>query len=365
MHDASIQSVRSHAETKQDGSPTPRLVVIDLFCGAGGLSLAFHRAGFAIAAAVELDRHAATTYKRSFIAPHSPDTKLLELDIRDERVREKLGQLGRIDVVVGGPPCQDFSSARLAKPRKKQRATLVRQYFRILEQLNPQAFLFENVPGLRTATDGHYWRLVRREAERLGYSLAAQELKAEEFGVPQRRHRLFVVGVKKDLGIFSFPTGNETARSVMETIGHLVPLKAGKGDPSDPMHKARAHRPDTVAYLKEIAQGKAWRSATHIRTLDCHRDGHNGHYDVYGRMRGDTIAPTMTGGCTNPSKGRFIHPCQHRGLTVREAALLQTFPPTWQFAGGIEAASQQVGNAVPVKLGEVLAAAIHRKLAAS
>lgn len=107
-----------------------------------------------------------------------------------------------------------------------------------------------------------------------------------------------------------------------------------------------------VKYFSQIPPGGSWRDAD--RRLPC-QVGHNGHYDTYGRMRGDEIAPTLTGGCTNPSKGRFIHPTQDRGLTVREAALLQTFPRDWYFHGGVESQSLQVGNAVPVKLGEALA----------
>lgn len=367
MHDGSFR--RSSSSPIAPIAPpggAPALVVVDLFCGAGGLSLAFHRAGFRIAAAVEQDKNAAKTYQKSFIGAHSPGTALLAHDIRDAKVREALKELcspmQHVDVVIGGPPCQDFSPARLKKPREKHRTSLVREYFKILELLKPKAFLFENVPGLRTATSGYYWNVVRKESRRLGYELSSEELKAEDFGVPQRRHRLFVVGLEKSLGRFTFPIGQGKAPTVMETIGKLMRLKAGESDPADPMHRARAHRPETVAYLMKLKEGEAWRDVAHVRVLDCHSGNHNGHYDVYGRMRGDTIAPTMTGGCTNPSKGRFTHPQQHRGLTVREAALLQTFPADWQFFGGVESASQQVGNAVPVKLGEYLAHALRTAL---
>jgi DNA (cytosine-5)-methyltransferase 1 len=341
-----------------------RIVAVDLFCGAGGLSYAFQQSGFRIAAAVEKDPHAAESYRTSFVNKWSEDTKLFECDIRDPEVTEGLRAVreavGAVDIVIGGPPCQDFSPARLKLRRDGTRATLVQQYFAILALLEPRAFLFENVPGLRTAGRGRYWRGLTAAAKKLGYRILHAELEAHKFGVPQRRHRLFVVGLKEELGEFVFPEGTEEAPTVGATIGDQPPLRAGEKT-DDPMHCARAHHPDTVEYLAQIKQGQCWRDVKHIRILRCH-EKHNGHYDVYGRMKPDEIAPTITGGCTNPSKGRFIHPTQHRGLTVREAALLQTFPRDWEFCGGVEAASQQVGNAVPVKLGEVLARALRTVL---
>jgi DNA (cytosine-5)-methyltransferase 1 len=334
--------------------------VVDLFCGAGGLSLAFHRAGFCVALAVERDKDAADTYRKSFVDGPSKTTDLVCDDVRSADVWNKLRALSTsrpIDVVIGGPPCQDFSPARLKARRQGHRAGLVHEYFKILGILGPRAFLFENVPGLKTAGGGRYWRVVEEEAEALGYKVFATELNAQNFGVPQRRRRLLVVGLKEELGPFSFPAGAEAAPSVMETIGHLPRLAAGDFDPKDTMHRARSHRPNIVEYMSHIKQGQAWREVRHIRVIKAH-ENHKGHYDVYGRIVGDQVAPTMTGGCTNPSRGRFIHPEQDRGLTVREAALLQTFPEDWQFSGGVESMSQQVGNAVPIKLGEAMALAL-------
>lgn len=338
---------------------------IDLFCGAGGLSLAFHLAGFRIALAVEKDPLAAESYARSFVARYSPSTKLCVDDICHASVMEALSAFGpgQVDVVIGGPPCQDFSPARLKTRRKGRRASLVQQYFRIIGILKPRVFVFENVPNLKVAARGRYWRSVEAAARHHGYRMNAHELCAEDFGVPQHRRRLFVVGVPADAKPVGMPRRRSgSPPSVMETIGHLPEVAAGEVSPTDPMHRARSHRPDIVDYLRTIPEGGAWRNGA--RVLSCH-EGHSGHYDVYGRIVGKGLAPTITGGCTNPSKGRFIHPHQHRGLTVREAALLQTFPPDWEFCGGVEAQSLQVGNAVPVKLGQALAKRLLQQLAAS
>lgn len=344
-------------------APKRSRTAIDLFCGAGGLSLAFHRAGFRIALAVEKDRDAADSYKRSFIDRYSSSTELFAEDICDPAVMNYLSKCflpGEIDVVIGGPPCQDFSPARLKTRRKADRANLVQQYFKIIETLKPRVFVFENVPNLRTAAGGKYWKSVEDTAAALGYLLTAQELRAEDFGVPQHRRRLFVVGVGAGADPIKMPRiSKERPPSVMEVIGHLPELAAGEVSPTDPIHRARNHRPHIVDYLRTIPEGGGWRDGE--RVLPCHKN-HSGHYDVYGRIVGKGLAPTITGGCTNPSKGRFIHPTQHRGLTVREAALLQTFPEDWEFSGGVESQSLQVGNAVPVKLGQALARVLFRTL---
>ncbi|MFH1468134.1 MAG: DNA cytosine methyltransferase [Pseudomonadota bacterium] len=349
----------------RSGASTNGLTVVDLFAGAGGLSCAFHQAGFSVIAAAEKDPNACGTYRVSFMDGHSPDTELFQGDLADPEalvvLRRMLGRR-RVDVVVGGPPCQDFSPARLRKKPVAERMHLVHDYLRILATLQPRAFLFENVPGLLRADGGRTWRSILEGSATMGHRVFHQVLDAQEHGVPQRRKRLFVVGIEEEsAAAFSFPEPSGYRKTVWEIIGSLPRLDAGEADSTDPDHRARSHRQETVEYLAQIPQGGSWRSCTDVRTLPCHRS-HNGHYDVYGRMEAHEVAPTLTGGCTNPSRGRFIHPFQHRGLTIREAALLQTFPPSWHFCGGIESATQQVGNAVPVELGRRLAQALAETL---
>lgn len=339
--------------------------VIDLFSGAGGLSFSFHQEGFRVVACVDNDPDAIETYRASMVGRHSPETAVFHTDVRDPCLISALQRAlagRRLDVLVGGPPCQDFSPACLKRKRREDRMTLVADYLRILGNLMPQVFLFENVPGLLKADEGSHWRAIEEQVGTLGYSVTHQLLNAQDFEVPQRRQRLFVVGfVKTPQASFCFPEPSSRRVTVRDAIGCLKPLQAGHGDRNDPNHRARSHRPHIVEYLKQIPPGGSWRSRKDLRVLACH-SGHNGHYDVYGRIEYDEVSPTITGGCTNPSRGRFIHPTQHRGLTVREAALLQTFPKDWRFHGGIESASQQVGNAVPINLGRALARCVKRSL---
>lgn len=353
------------AESQNSNNFDDRPTVIDLFSGAGGLSIAFHQQGFRVVACVENNRHALETYCESMVRQNSPKTEVIDADIRSPEVLGRLKETLKgvsLDVLIGGPPCQDFSPACLKRKRCDERMSLVTDYLRVLAALRPRVFLFENVPGLLTADAGAHWTAIQMQVKGLGYEVSHQVLNAEDFGVPQRRRRLFVVGwLDGEAAKYTFPTPNAERMTVRRAIAHLTTLRAGFADSKDPNHRARAHRPEIVEYIKQIPKNGNWRSCQGHRVLACHVD-HNGHYDVYGRIDYDDVSPTITGGCTNPSRGRFIHPTQHRGLTVREAALLQTFPPDWRFHGGIESASQQVGNAVPVRLGEALARCVHASL---
>jgi DNA (cytosine-5)-methyltransferase 1 len=350
-----------------------RLAAIDLFAGAGGLSFGFLQAGFDILAAVEMDDRAVDTYRTSFVRRHSPTTKCLHADVSAPLTLSKLEEIvgdRELDALIGGPPCQDFSPARLRRQPKTQRAALVFSYIDLVGALRPRAFLFENVPGLLTADEGRHWGGLVERLSGHGYSVLPKEMDAQDYGVPQRRRRLFVVGVREDVNrSFEFPPKVDSITTVGATFdlySDVLPeVLPGRHPPGDPNHKARNHRSETLALLANVEPGESWREARErgSRVLKCH-ESHNGHYDVYGRIDASQVAPTITGGCTNPSKGRFIHPRYHRGLTVREAALLQTFPPDWRFCGGIERESLQVGNAVPVKLANALAKALRDTLGA-
>jgi DNA (cytosine-5)-methyltransferase 1 len=184
---------------------------------------------------------------------------------------------------------------------------------------------------------------------------------AAEYGVPQRRKRLLVVASRVTAPSLPEPThgdgeadGIKPFVTVRDAIGRLRRLEAGEADPDDPFHQARRHSALTLQRLACIPEGGDRRNLPDELVLDCHRD-HEGHYDVYGRMRWDRVAPTLTSGCTNVTKGRFCHPGQDRALTLREAMLLQTFPSHARLKGFTDGMALQVGNAVPSLLAERIA----------
>ena len=224
-----------------------------------------------------------------------------------------------------------------------ERNDLVAEYGRFVEELRPQAVLMENVPGL--ANDSRLESLVDLLKE-LGYASEGivKVLDARDFGVPQRRKRLVMMTAKKGSVPFALPSPDRV--TFRQTIADMP--KAGES--GDPLHDLPEHRTQAVqAIIRAIPKdGGSRKSLGDQRQLDCHKRS-NGFKDVYGRMHWDAPAPTITGGCHNPSKGRFIHPEENRSITLREAALLQGFPPDYEFSlrRGKLAAAAMIGNAVP------------------
>ncbi|WP_217649140.1 DNA cytosine methyltransferase [Sphingomonas sp. OK281] len=334
---------------------------MDLFAGAGGFSLAAQHAGFEVSLAIEHDRHAAATYRQNLVRGRRP-TRLIEADIRTLDpfllARQTLRRRGPVHLMLGGPPCQGFSSHRLNDAGvADQRNDLIHTYFDFVRAFSPRAFLMENVPGMLWPR--HRGALARfyDEGKAAGYRmLAPVVLDARDHGVPQRRRRVFILGVLPDAADDDFVWPPPSTHGPGGVDG-LLPwrdcsaafLPAAAGDLND-LHMN--HSADLVAaFARTPANGGSRHQSG--RVLDCHRD-HDGHNDVYGRIDPARPAPTMTTACINPSKGRFVHPVENHGITLRQAARIQTFPDAFSFTGGLMAAGSQIGNAVPVGLGHAL-----------
>jgi len=348
-------------------SKIEKYTCVDLFSGAGGFSLAAIEAGMHVAAAVEYDKAAAATYrdniKKAQCGPidfHEGD--ILKID--PEKIAEKI--LNGCDIVLGGPPCQGFSVHRIKGAGVDDaRNKLILRYFEYVSALRPKVFLMENVPGILWERHSAYLKEFYSEGERAGYKICKPEiLDARDFGLPQRRKRVFILGVRNDIAEMpsikldwppSKSHGDERACLADPT---LLRWKTAKSvfdiplDENDENNTHMRHRADLVEVFKSTPLNGGSRHQS-SRILPCHQK-HNGHSDVYGRINPDEPGPTMTTACVNPSKGRFLHPTEHHGITVRHAARFQTFPEWFVFSGGIMAAARQVGNAVPVKFGEVL-----------
>jgi DNA (cytosine-5)-methyltransferase 1 len=333
------------------------LTALDLFGGAGGMTVGLAAAGFRVIATVDSSPLAVRAYQ----ANH-PDVRVWGQDIRrlePARVASELSlDRGELDLLAGCPPCQGFSALRTHRRRTSvpdPRNGLVAQFARWTEMLMPRALMLENVPGL--AGDIRLARMVRR-LERRGYKLTWGILDAADYGVPQRRRRLVLLGVLK--GDPKFAPSEPRLATVRGAIGDL-PLPT---DSDDPLHNHGEQRSEDVRKrIAAIPPEGGLRALADDRQLPCHRRT-GGFYDVYGRMRWEEPAPTITGGCINPSKGRFLHPVQDRAITLREAALLQSFPPDYRLPleHGKYRAAELIGNALPPMFVQRHAAALAKTI---
>jgi len=342
-----------------DSTDGPKPTAIDLFAGAGGLTTGLMMAGYEVRAAVELNEKAAKT----FGANHSHVT-LVENDIRKvdaTNLMESLGlETGELDLLAGCPPCQGFSRLPTRNRSAREdddRNDLVFDFVRFVRVFRPKVLMFENVPGLMR--NERFGRLERR-LKRLGYSLDARVLDANDFGVPQRRLRLIVLGGRDAIRV-SHAAPGEWQPTVREAFAGLP--KPGRS--GDLLHDLVVKHAKHVADLiKAIPKDGGSRSELPQRMrLECHKRV-AGFHDVYGRMRWDSPSPTITSGCINPSKGRFLHPTENRAITLREAAVLQGFPTNYVFIPrhGKGAIAAMIGNALPPPFIAAHARSIRRAL---
>lgn len=335
--------------------------VIDLFCGSGGVTEGLKSEGFKVLAAVDNDPVSCNTYRMNH-----PEVHLFESDIGNllpENVNSKIGLAGNLDLLVVCAPCQPFSSQNRKRSGKDPRAGLILESIKFVKFFKPRLIFYENVPGIAVAGPT---QILRDELNDLGY-LLGQPLKidAADCGVPQRRERCIMLSACEPKVVKSF---HETIRfkprvTVREAIGELDTLGSGQKDPIDPLHFARRHKQIVLERLRCIPPDGGSRSALpESLELRCHKGRINDFPDVYGRMRWDDVAPTLTTGCTDVTKGRFAHPDDDRAISLREAALLQSFPMHYKFSGNSGQIARQIGNAVPVNMIRTMAPSFIKSL---
>lgn len=312
---------------------------IDLFSGCGGLSLGLQLAGYRVVAAVELDRKAAHTYRLNH-----PEVALFERDITELSPIEVMKvcgiRPGQLHLLAGCPPCQGFSRIRTrngSASNTDPRNNLAIRFLDFAKALRPRHLLLENVPGLRSQT---LWHTIKHELVAAGYQLAEEIVDANDYGVPQRRKRLLL------LGTFGRAPKVPEPCQVKPTVRDALTLVPA----GDPLHELRVnHSEAALRIIRAIPKNGGSRAdLPDSLRLACHSRT-NGFGDVYGRMHWDRPAPTITSGCHNPSKGRFLHPSEDRAISLREAALLQGFPASYEFelAHGKESIALMIGNALP------------------
>jgi DNA (cytosine-5)-methyltransferase 1 len=334
-------------------------IAIDLFCGSGAVSEGLKQAGFQVIAGVDFDETACATYR----ANH-PEVHLVQGDISTVNpiaMREALGCKGSIDLLLVCAPCQPFSNQNSKKKTCDPRKRLVLECVKFAKEFTPKTILFENVRGI--AAKGPLQEL-REQLQGLGYHLSEPlHVDAANLGVPQRRERCVMLASPDQQILEDFPL-SITAQpkvTVHEAIGHLASLAAGEKDPVDPLHFARQHKAITLQRLKLIPKNGGSRSALPYElTLKCHRGKKKTYPDIFGRLCWEDVAPTLTTGCTDVTKGRYTHPEDDRAITLREAALLQSFPKNYRFCGNSGQIAKQIGNAVPVQMMYNLALAVRR-----
>ena len=306
-----------------------RPTAIDLFAGAGGATEGLARAGFTVLGAIEIDRAAAESYR----ANH-PSVALREEDVTtvDEATWRKDLKLerGELALLKTCPPCQGFSS--LGRNHDESRNDLVLQTWRFVREFRPRVVLLENVPGLEK--DWRFARLVR-QLRSTGYSARAYRVDAEELGVPQRRRRLILIATRETAlplpaQFDELPGGAIHTR--MTAGDALKTVRMTKRD--DPLNVHRQLTPKVARRVRAIGPAGSRYDLPPSLQLDCHkRLKTRSASSSYGRIDPTVAAPTMTTRCTTPACERFLHPTENRGLTLREAAVLQTFPLTYVFKG--------------------------------
>lgn len=328
--------------------PHPAPTAIDLFCGCGGVTYGLRSAGFEVVGAIEIDRIAAETYRLNHIEKQRRQIDLITNDICKVSAiswREKLGlQKGELSLLAGCPPCQGFSALRTLNGSRRirdRRNRLVHQMLVFAKAFLPKAIMMENVPGLQNRP---VFREFVRGLKGVGYRVDHDVKDVKLFGVPQRRKRLVLVA---GLGCeIPFAAETNELRTVRKTIGNLKPA----GRSGDALHDFPEIRSEKVRRLISLIprNGGSRTDLPKSEQLECHRRC-DGFKDIYGRMAWDDVAPTITTGCFNPSKGRFLHPDEDRNITMREAALLQSFPEEFVAPPGTTktAIAAMVGNALP------------------
>lgn len=356
-----------------------RYSVVDLFSGVGGLSFGFSEIPeFEIVAANEILPDIAKAY-----ALNHPKTEMLNCDIADltEEKLKRTTKGRKIDLVIGGPPCQSYST--LGKRKMDGRANLFLQYKRVLEILQPKAFVFENVTGLLSMQGGKLFPKIQKEFEGIGYSLKHKVLNAVDFGVPQERKRVILVGFKGENNFeYPEPTHGEGLKSPVtleNAIGDLPVIKGGEtgtnyaktaeneflrfvrkdGTTALTEHSAPKNNPELVKIMETLKDGEGKDALPEeIRPK-------SGYGNTYAKLWWKRPATTITRNFACPSSSRCIHPRDSRALSIREGARLQSFPDDYLFYGSDTSKKLEIGNAVPCLLSRAIAKQMLKALKSS
>lgn len=325
--------------------------VVDLFCGVGALSHGLKRAGLKILAGYDIDASCKYAYEVN------NDATFFERDVAKVTAEEIRNHFSgeRPSVLAGCAPCQPFSTYK-QRYDEDPRWDLVNSFGNLAAAVQPDYITMENVPSLLKYRDGKVFEDFKQTLENAGYWVGWSIAKCEEFGVPQRRRRLVVVASRRGPVSALMPTHSEPL-TVADVLRSLPPIQAGAKNDLDPLHVASALSEINMKRIKRSKPGGTWRDWPYELRAKCHQRASGRTYSgVYARMKWDAPAPTMTTQCYGFGNGRFGHPEQDRAISLREAAILQSFPADYKFLPSgarpsFTEVGRWIGNAVPVQLG--------------
>lgn len=328
--------------------------VVDLFCGVGGLTCGLRNAGLSVVAGYDLDE------KCEYAYTHNNESVFINKNIEDITGREIKSLLRGYDVKIlaGCAPCQPFSRHQKDKKDRSKHKDwkLLYQFARLVDESKPHIVSMENVPELEHEKVFDDFVNILKQ---LKYNVTYKVVNAADYGVPQRRKRLLLLASKNKKIKFIAPTHEQPA-TVRETIAGLSPIASGADNDVDNLHITSGLSPTNLRRIRHSRPGGTWKDWPQELILECHKKKEGRTYtSVYGRMCWDDVAPTITTQFTGYGTGRFGHPDQDRALTLREGALLQTFPSDYSFVAQeedvvIKNIARQIGNAVPPRLGEII-----------
>lgn len=339
-----------------------KIEAIDLFCGVGGLTAGLKEAGVIVKAGYDIEPECRYAYEKNNSIP------FIKKDVAELSASEVQTWFTKdnIRLLAGCAPCQPFSKYNQGRDvTSDKKWPLLYHFLRLIRDVLPELVTMENVPEV---IKHKVYQDFISELERLGYLIEAQEVACTKYGVPQnrRRHVLLASRLGKEPNLIK-PT-HEKPITVREAIGSLSAIEAGKSDPIDILHKAAGLTAINLSRIRASKEGGSWREWPENLRAECHKkDSGRTYGSVYGRMRWDEPAPTMTTLCYGFGNGRFGHPEQDRAISLREAAILQSFPTRYEFCPPgtvpkLTTIGRMIGNAVPVLLGKAIGESLYQSL---
>ncbi len=333
-----------------------KISAVDLFCGVGGLTHGIIQSGINVVAGFDIEENCRFAYETN-----NPNAKFFKQDVSSlsgEEV-EALYPQGGIKLLAGCAPCQPFSKYSQGRDvRKDKKWPLLYAFSRIIREVKPELVTMENVPDV---TKHEVYHDFISELEEQGYHIWAEQVFCPDYGMPQIRKRHVLLASRLGPIQLIKPThAPENYKTVLDAIGKLPPIEAGDSDSKDRLHTASSLSPLNMKRIRASKPGGTWKDWPQELVATCHTKASGRSYGgVYARMQWDKPSPTMTTQCFGYGNGRFGHPTQDRALTLREAAILQTFPKRYKFVPNdrkieFKPIGRMIGNAVPVKLGQII-----------